>query len=76
MVNDSIADEVQRIHGLRERPVVVETYRIIGILMKAYVKGQQFCEQLGIPEDMFIVMYHEGNAGPRYRNIVEVDQNK
>ena len=24
MVNDSIADEVQRIHGLRERPVVVD----------------------------------------------------
>lgn len=60
MVNDSIADEVQRIHHLKDRPVVarnvppnwkldpVETARV----------RQEFLTALHLPEDSFLVMYH------------------
>lgn len=60
MVNDSIADEVQRIHRLKERPVVArstpsyweldqgETARIRVSLL----------EKLGLPEGTFLTMYH------------------
>lgn len=60
MVNDSIADEVQRIHRLKDRPVVtrnvppnweldpVETARV----------RQEFLTALHLPKDSFLVMYH------------------
>ena len=62
MVNDSIADEVQRIHGLKERPIVVRNIPNYWNIDESVCRKrrQQFCEQLGIPEDTFIVMYHGG----------------
>jgi len=62
MVNDSIADEVQRIHGLRERPIVVRNIPNYWNIDESVCKKRkmEFCEQLGIPADTFIVMYHGG----------------
>lgn len=60
MINDSYADEVQRIHRLQDRPVVArnvpprweldseETARV----------RREFLSALRLPEDAFLVMYH------------------
>jgi len=62
MVNDSIADEVQKIHNLKERPIVVRNIPNYWNIDESVCKKrrQEFCEQLGIPTDTFIVMYHGG----------------
>jgi glycosyltransferase involved in cell wall biosynthesis len=62
MVNDSIADEVSRIHKLKERPVVVRNIPKYWKLDDEIIaqKRKQFCAQLNVPEDTFLVMYHGG----------------
>lgn len=60
MVNDSIADEVQKIHKLADRPVVVRnvpSYWKIDQAECQKVKNE-FYKSLNLPHDFFIVMYH------------------
>lgn len=62
MVNDDIADEVQRIHGLKERPIVVRNipqYWELDAARTARVRWE-FLTELGRTEPSFIVMYHGG----------------
>lgn len=66
MVNDSIADEVQQIHCLKDRPVVarnVPPYWKLDPEETARVRAG-FLESLGLPEETFLVMYH----GMLFRN--------
>lgn len=60
MVNDNIADEVQRIHGLKTRPVVVRSTPERWTLDDEAILNQRkkICAELGIPCDSFIIMYH------------------
>lgn len=60
MVNDSIADEVQRIHNLKTRPVVVRNIPNYWNLNKndCIKRKKEFCELLNVPVDSFVVMYH------------------
>lgn len=62
MVNDSIADEVQKIHNLKERPIVVRNIPNYWDIDESVCKlrKQEFCELLGVPMDTFIIMYHGG----------------
>ena len=62
MVNDSIADEVQRVHRLKDRPVVVRNIPNYWTINEAVCRRQrqEFCKQLGVAEDTFVVMYHGG----------------
>lgn len=60
MVNDSIAGEVQRIHRLKERPVVarnVPSYWELDPAEAARVRSG-LLEKLGLPEGTFLTMYH------------------
>ena len=60
MVNDFIADEVQRIHRLKERPVVarnVPSYWELDPAEAARVRSG-LLEKLGLPEGTFLTMYH------------------
>ena len=62
MVNDSIADEVQRIHKLEQRPVVVRStpnYWELNIEEIAKTRSKM-CKAMGVPDDTFLVMYHGG----------------
>lgn len=60
MVNDSIANEVLKIHKLKERPVVVRNipnyWNIDQTLCKK--RREEICERLEVPTDTFIIMYH------------------
>jgi glycosyltransferase involved in cell wall biosynthesis len=60
MVNDSIADEVQKIHALEKRPAVVRNVPNLWIIDNNLcdIKHKEFCEKMKMPEDTFIVMYH------------------
>lgn len=62
MVNDSIADEVQHIHKLADRPIVVRNIPSYWNLDTDEIakKRAQLCNELGMAEDIFIVMYHGG----------------
>lgn len=60
VVNDSIADEMTRIHCLRERPVVARSTPYLWERDEAAVSTAR-CEllgRLGAPKDSFLVMYH------------------
>lgn len=60
MVNDSIADEVQRIHHLEERPVVsrnIPAYWTLDAAATAQVR-RELLSQLSLPEDTFLALYH------------------
>lgn len=60
MVNGSIADEVQRIHRLKDRPVVARNmppYWELDPEETARVRGE-FLSALQLPENPFLVMYH------------------
>lgn len=60
MVNDSIADEVQKIYRLEDRPVVARSappYWKLDPAETARVRAG-FFEKLNLPEDTFLVMYH------------------
>jgi len=60
VVNDVIADEIQRIHKLKKRPIVVRS--IPNLWHVDEIATQQmhteFCKKLGISQNSFIVMYH------------------
>lgn len=60
MVNDVIADEVQRIHKLKERPVVVRSTPSLWQIDESVTHNihAMFCNMFGVPQDSFIVMYH------------------
>ena len=59
MVNDSIADAVQKAYGLKTRPVVVRNIPPYWEIDEKVCEGQRrsFCDQLGVP-DALLVMYH------------------
>lgn len=60
MVNDSIADAVQKAHKLKERPLVVRSTTWCWQLDKTAIlqKRQELLAQLNADETDFIVMYH------------------
>ena len=62
MVNGDIADEVQRIHHLKKRPIVarnIPQYWQLDAAHTAQVR-QEFLSQLGLSDSAFLVMYHGG----------------
>jgi glycosyltransferase involved in cell wall biosynthesis len=60
VVNDTIADEVQRIHKLKRRPIVVRSTPNLWHVDETVTQQihAEFCMQLNIPQNSFIVMYH------------------
>jgi glycosyltransferase involved in cell wall biosynthesis len=60
MVNDSIAAEVQKVHHLKNRPVVVRNmprrWEIDPALCSA--RRRELCSMLNVPEATFLMMYH------------------
>ena len=62
MVNDIIADEVQRIYRLQERPVVVRNIAQYWELDQNQINAarEMFCKRLHAPQNAFLVMYHGG----------------
>lgn len=62
MVNDCIADEVQRIYKLKRRPVVVRSTPNYWQIDEEVTKAvhQEYCKELNVPEVTFIAMYHGG----------------
>ncbi|MDO4564032.1 MAG: glycosyltransferase [Clostridia bacterium] len=62
MVNDSIADEVQRIHKLKRRPLVVrstpENWKLDS--KKISQTREEICREMGVSKDTFLLMYHGG----------------
>lgn len=62
VVNDCIADAVQTIYHLENRPVVVRSTPNLWTIDENETKKMHasYCEQLGIPSDSFLVMYHGG----------------
>ena len=60
MVNDSIAEETARIHGLKEKPLVIRNICNNWALDEAAIAATRkaFLQELKVPEDTFIVMYH------------------
>lgn len=62
MVNDSIADEVQKHYGLSQRPVVVRSTPPYWTLDEEKIreKRRMFCSALGVSEDTFLIMFHGG----------------
>lgn len=60
MVNDSIADEVQKIHKLKDRPIVVRSTPNNWVLNHDEIssKRELLCNQLNVSKDTFLLMYH------------------
>ena len=60
MVNDSIADEVQKIHKLKDRPVVARNASIYWELdpEETLRMRKELREKCGVSQDTFLVMYH------------------
>lgn len=62
VVNDSIAEEMQKIHKLKERPVVVRNipnyWALDGNIRQK--RREEICKELEVPYDTFIIMYHGG----------------
>ena len=60
MVNDSIADEVQRVHKLKQRPIVARNIPPYWTLDENKIQAvrRSYLEKLNAPEDVFIAMYH------------------
>jgi glycosyltransferase involved in cell wall biosynthesis len=69
MVNDSVADEVQKIYRLKQRPIVVRNIPNLWELDygKIAETRSEICNAMGISKDTFLVMYH-GYVTPK-RNI-------
>lgn len=67
VVNDSIADELQQIHGLKYRPTVVRSTPHNWKLDRNAIEATRvrICNTMGIPNDMFLVMYHGAIAPER-----------
>jgi glycosyltransferase involved in cell wall biosynthesis len=62
MVNDSIADEVQKIHRLQLRPIVVRNMANLWEMDPEIClnKRIEICDLLRVPISTFLVMYHGG----------------
>jgi glycosyltransferase involved in cell wall biosynthesis len=62
MVNDAIAERVQHIHGLAEKPVVVRNIPPLWVVdeQKCAQRRADFCRELGLSLDTFLLMYHGG----------------
>lgn len=62
MVNDSIADEVQKIYKLKTRPVVVRNIPPNWPVDEdvCRIRRREICRELEIADDPFILMYHGG----------------
>ena len=60
MVNDSIAERVQEIHRLSEKPVVVRNIPPFWEIDEKVCKEQRerFLQAMNQPEDTFLLMYH------------------
>lgn len=60
MVSDSIADEIQQVHKLEERPYVVRNTPSRWILDQEKIAQTraELLQKLGLPSDTFIVMFH------------------
>jgi glycosyltransferase involved in cell wall biosynthesis len=60
MVNDSIADEVQRIHRLKQRPIVVRSTPENWVLAPENCRKtrQNLLTQMNLPMDTFLLMFH------------------
>ncbi len=60
MVSDSIADEVQRIHKLKERPVVARNTPFYWDLDHEEIKRtrNKILSELNLPQDTFLLMFH------------------
>jgi len=67
MVNDSIANEVQRIYELKEKAVIVRNIPNYWVIDDEVCnkRRKEICAQLRITDDTFIVMYHGGIARNR-----------
>lgn len=74
MVNDSIADEVKKIYGLSNKPLVVRNIPDV-TLHEDELKEQEvhaFISKWEIPSDCFKVMYHGGViAGRGIENLIK-----
>ena len=60
MVNDTIAEEVKKMHHLREKPLVVRNIPAEWDPKEEICREQRiaFCHELQLPEDTFLLMYH------------------
>ena len=60
MVNDAIAERVQHIHGLAEKPVVVRNIPPLWVVdeQKCAQRRADFFRELGVALDTFLLMYH------------------
>ena len=75
MVNDSIADETARIHGLKEKPLVIRNICNNWELDQASIASarQELLQALKLPENAFLVMYHGGLMPARgIEQLIEV----
>ena len=60
MVNDTIAEEVKKLHHLREIPLVVRNIPAEWDPKEEICREQRiaFCHELQLPEETFLLMYH------------------
>ncbi len=78
MVNDTIADQVQQIHKLKKRPIVVRSVQPYIEIDTQVTKKQRelFNRQFGFQPDDFIVMYHGAITNGRgIENIIKSIKN-
>ncbi len=74
VVNDSIADDYQRMYALKERPLVVRSTPFLWQLDEQIIteRRKELTDKLGVPENAFILMYHGGLMTNRgIENIIE-----
>lgn len=60
MVNDTIAEEVKKLHKLKDKPLVIRNVPTYWEIDEARCseKHDEFCKALNLPENTFIIMYH------------------
>ncbi len=78
MVNDSIADEVQRIHKLKTRPVVIRSVQNYVEIDNDVIKKQRmaFNSTYNFNQDDFIILYHGFiTDGRGIENLIKSIQN-
>jgi len=74
MVNDTIAQEIQKLHHLREKPYVVRNIPPYWNIDEDICLEQRklLCETLKLPIDTFFVMYHGGlTSGRGIEKLIE-----
>jgi len=75
MVNNSIADEVQRIHKLKQRPIVVRSTPNLWNIDETIIKQKrhELLSVLGVSDDTFTIMYHGGIMNNRgIESVIEL----